>query len=87
MEYVLNNTYSRACASFQDFIDRGLQENYWTRGSSGKDKIHHYVIFSVAIMIWPVQNIHFTNDNGYLYTVVTTNLLLYWLWLTSIITE
>ena len=35
---------------------------------------------------WPVRNIHFTDDNGYLPTVMNTNPFLYRLWLTSIVT-
>ena len=62
------------------------QEIYWTKGFAVKDKRHHSGNLSVAVWFgWPVRNIHFTNDNGYLPTVMNTNLFLYRLVRTSIV--
>ena len=87
--YFSINSLIRACAFYQDLNDRGLQftRKLLSQGFSGKVKSHHLESFrSLSWFGWMVWNIHFTNEDGYLPTVVNTNLFLYQLWLTSIVT-
>ena len=57
------------------------------RVSQGKIRVISPGVFrSPSWLGWPVRNIHFTDDNGYLPTVMNTNPFLYRFWLTSIVT-
>ena len=74
--------FSRACASYRDFIDKGLQLiiKLLNQGFL-KERLesllrkflgrHHDLVDRYEM------SIHITNDNGYLPTVVNTNSFLY----------
>jgi hypothetical protein len=46
--------YSRACGSYQDFLDRGSCEDgsYWNKGSIWKRWSHHFENVTVTTMTW-----------------------------------
>jgi hypothetical protein len=46
--------YSRACGSYQGFVDRGFcqQGSYWTKGSSWLSWSLHFESFTVATITW-----------------------------------
>jgi hypothetical protein len=80
--------YSRACGSYQDFLDRGLllTGSYWSKGSSWLSWSHH--LRSLPWLRWPIWNIYVTNDHGYVPRVVSTSSSFPHSWLiTGIVTK
>jgi hypothetical protein len=63
--------YSRACGSYQDFLDRGL---LLTRVPFGKvEVITSKILRPPPWLGWPFWNICVTNDHGYVLLVVNTS--------------
>jgi hypothetical protein len=68
--------YSRACGSYQDFLDRGLLQTrqLLNEGFLLVNWSHHFESFTVATTTWwPLWNICVTNDHGYVLLVVNTS--------------
>jgi hypothetical protein len=70
--------YSRACGSYQDFLDRGLLltrklTNQWFLLVKLKSVITSKILRSPPWLGWPLWNICVTNNHGYVPLVVSTS--------------
>jgi hypothetical protein len=75
--YLSDDTNSRACGSYRDFLDRGLlltKKATVPRVPFGKvEVIISKILRSPPWLGWPLWNICVTNDHGYVPLVVNTS--------------